>query len=49
MLDKDNNIVTSGDTEIVYIKLPYWYWNLIIDYVEATEEDVTSLTAQHPP
>ena len=48
-LDKDNNIVTSDDTEIVYMLIPYWYWNLIIDYVEETEQAVTSLTAQHPP
>ena len=48
-LDKDNNIVTSNDTEIVYMLIPYWYWNLIIDYVEETEQAVTSLTAQHPP
>ena len=48
-LDKDNNIVTSGDTEIVYVAIPYWYWNLVIDYVEETEAAVTSLTAQHPP
>ena len=48
-LDKDNNIVTSRETEIVYITIPYWYWNLIIDYAEGTEQAVTSLTAQHPP
>lgn len=48
-LDKDNNIVTSSGTEIAYVVLPYWYWNLIIDYVEETEQAVTSLTAQHPP
>ena len=48
-LDVDKNIVTSGDTEIVYVAIPYWYWNLIIDYVEETEQAVTSLTAGHPP
>ena len=48
-LDKDNNVVTSDDTETVNVLIPYWYWNLIIDYVEKTEEAVTSLTAQHPP
>jgi len=48
-LDKDNNIVTSGNTEIVYIAIPYWYWNLINDYVEETEQAVTSLTAAHSP
>ena len=48
-LDKDNNVVISDDTEVVYVALPYWYWNLIIDYVEETEQAVTSLTAQHPP
>ena len=48
-LDKDNNAVISGDTEIAYVRIPLWYWNLIIDYVEETEAAVTSLTAQHPP
>jgi hypothetical protein len=48
-LDADKNIVTSDDTEIVYVTIPLWYWNLIIDYVEETEEAVTSLTVQHPP
>lgn len=48
-LDADKNIVTSSDTEIVYVTIPLWYWNLIIDYVEETEAAVTSLTAQHPP
>ena len=48
-LDKDKNIVTSDDTEVIYMQLPYWYWNLIIDYVEETEQAVTSLTARHPP
>ncbi|MBO7735854.1 MAG: hypothetical protein J6S67_25015 [Methanobrevibacter sp.] len=48
-LDADKNIVTDSDTDIVYITIPYWYWNLIIDYVEETEQAVTSLTAWHPP
>ncbi len=49
-LDADKAIVTSGDTEIAYVAIPYYYWNLIIDYVEETEQAVTSLTAaQHPP
>ena len=48
-LDKDNNVVTSDDTETVNVLIPYWYWNLIIDYVEETEAAVTSLTAAHPP
>ena len=47
-LDKDNNIVTSTEVEIDKVVIPYWYWNLIIDYVEETEAAVTSLTA-HPP
>ena len=40
---------TDSDTEIADMLIPYWYWNLIIDYVEETEAAVTSLTAQHPP
>ena len=47
-LDAEGNIVV-GEDHTVSIIIPYWYWNLIIDYVEETETAVTALTAAHPP
>lgn len=48
-LDQDGNIVTFTDEHIVKVELPFWYWNMIIDYVEETENAVTALYAAHPP
>lgn len=44
-LDADGNIVTTDEEHIANVLVPYWYWNLIIDYVEDTENAVTALTA----
>jgi len=43
-LDADGNIVTTDEEHIANVLIPYWYWNLIIDYVEETETAITALT-----
>ena len=48
-LDQEGNIVAITDEHIVKVELPFWYWNMIIDYVEETENAVTALYAAHPP
>ena len=45
-LDADGNIVTTDEEHIENVLIPYWYWNLIIDYVEDTETAVNALTFQ---
>ena len=46
--DKDGNIVF--DEEIIEkVELPYWYWNLIIDYAVKTETAVNALEAVKKP
>lgn len=45
----------DGELHVYAVVLPYWYWNLIIDYVSKTEtavtalESVNSLEAEKPP
>lgn len=48
-LDKEGNIVLNDDSQIEYIKMPYWYWLEIIEYVVYTENAVEAITAAHPP
>lgn len=31
-LDSDGKKVVDDETEIMNVLIPYWYWNLIIDY-----------------
>ena len=33
----------NGELHVYAVTLPYWYWNLIIDYVSKTEKAVTAL------
>ena len=33
----------DGELHVYGVMLPYWYWNLIIDYVNKTETAVTAL------
>lgn len=33
----------DGELHVYAVTLPYWYWNLIIDYVRKTETAVTAL------
>ena len=35
----------DGVLHVYAVTLPYWYWNLIIDYVRETETAVTALEA----
>lgn len=40
-IDENMKKVVSDDQEIVNVVIPYWYWNLIIEYklnVDAQEE-----------
>lgn len=42
-LDFDFHAVTTDDKEIMYVMMPYWYWNMIIDYMVRTETAVSAL------
>ena len=47
-IDKEGKAVNEeegleGEINISYVEVPYWYWNLIIDYVTKTETAVTAL------
>lgn len=33
----------DGEMHVYAVTLPYWYWNLIINYVKETETAVTAL------
>ena len=33
----------DGELHVYAVTLPYWYWNLIIDYVSKTEKAITAL------
>ena len=33
----------DGELHVYAVVIPYWYWNLIIDYVNKTETAVTAL------
>ena len=35
----------DGELHVYAVTLPYWYWNLIIDYVRKTETAVQALEA----
>lgn len=35
----------DGELHVYAVVLPYWYWNLVIDYVSKTETAVTALEA----
>ena len=38
-LDADGKQVRDMETEIVNVLMPYWYWNLLIDY-KVSNDDV---------
>lgn len=42
-LDSDFHAVTTEEKEIMYVLMPYWYWNMIIDYMVKTETAVSVL------
>ena len=35
----------DGELHVYAVVIPYWYWNLIIDYASKTETAVTALEA----
>ncbi len=35
----------DGELHVYAVVIPYWYWNLIIDYVNKTETAVSALEA----
>ena len=39
----------DGELHVYAVVLPYWYWNLIIDYVSKTETAVTALESVNSP
>ena len=45
----------DGELHVYAVVIPYWYWNLIIDYASNTEkavtalEEVNGLEAKKPP
>ncbi|MCR5284850.1 MAG: hypothetical protein K6D95_04575 [Treponema sp.] len=46
-IDKDGKAVyeqgPEGEINISAVVVPYWYWQLVIDYVTKTESAVTAL------
>lgn len=44
-VDAEGKKVTDEDTEIMNVVIPYWYWNLIIDYKIAVDETQTYYNA----
>lgn len=42
-LDCDFHAVTTEEKEIMFVLMPYWYWNMIIDYMNKTETAVSVL------
>lgn len=41
--DENGNTIPQYDEENQIVKLPYWYWLQIVDYVTDTETAVTIL------
>ena len=39
----------DGELHLYAVVLPYWYWNLIIDYASKTETAITALEAVNSP
>ena len=39
----------DGELHVYAVVIPYWYWNLIIDYASKTETAVTALEAVNSP
>lgn len=39
----------DGELHVYAVVIPYWYWNLIINYVKETETAVTALEAVNSP
>lgn len=39
----------DGELHVYAIVIPYWYWNLVINYVKETETAVTALEAVNSP
>ena len=39
----------DGELHVYAVVLPYWYWNLIINYVKETETAVTALETVNSP
>lgn len=37
-IDQNGKVVKDDQTEIVNVLMPYWYWNLIIDYKLSVDE-----------
>ena len=37
-LDKNYKRVTNNETEVVYVIMPYWYYQLITDYKASIDE-----------
>lgn len=44
-VDLHGKRVTTNQSEIVNVVIPFWYWKMICDYVEGTESAVQSLTS----
>ena len=51
--DKDFKKVTDADTPIEYVVMPFWYYELILDYKLAVDETAAKYSAfnarYHPP
>ena len=39
----------DGELHVYAVVLPYWYWNLVINYVSETEKAVTALEVVNSP
>ena len=39
----------DGELHVYAVVIPYWYWNLVINYVKETETAVTALEAVNSP
>ena len=39
----------DGELHVYAVVIPYWYWNLIIDYASNTEKAVTALEEVNSP
>lgn len=55
-LDEKGKRVTDEETDIINVLVPYWYWNLIVDYKLNIDEQETfykayksRLEEYHPP
>ena len=39
----------DGELHVYAVVIPYWYWNLVIDYAKKMETAVTALEAVNSP